>query len=79
MRLPSVDSKTHGRTSCPGLTTTAVSVLPSRHIRMYTVYHVHIHMSEGLWFFNLIKKRKKARDDMMHSSGNPLLNGRGGR
>ena len=44
--LASVDSETHGRTSCPGLTTTAVSVLPSRYIRMYTVYHVHIQMSE---------------------------------
>ena len=25
---------------------------------MYTVYHVHIHMSEGLWFFNKIKNKK---------------------
>ena len=43
---------------------TAVSVLPSRYIRMYTVYHVHIHMSEGLWFFNKKKYKKNGRDEV---------------
>ena len=45
--------------SIPFIVHVYVSVLPSRYMRMYTVYHVHIHMSEGLWFFNKNKKIKK--------------------
>ena len=69
VRLPSVDSETHGRTSYPGLTTTAVSVLPSRYIRMYTVYQVHIHMSEGLWFFNKKQIKNKCGEGTPHQVG----------
>ena len=37
---------------------------------MYTVYHVHIHMSEGSWFFN---KKQKNKNKIITVLGGPVL------